>query len=94
MIEPNGLPKNGYTDPDDIMFAEVFITSNANALVTGKLRHYKPCLIRRQLYFLQLNFSKNIFLKKRDKEISKIVLLAKSHWLFPVLATWVIRPDS
>lgn len=34
----------GYTDPDDIMFAEVFITSNADALVTGNLRHYKPLL--------------------------------------------------
>ena len=42
IIEPEVLPKNGYTDPDDIMFAEVFITSNADALVTGNLRHYRP----------------------------------------------------
>ncbi|MDP1779503.1 MAG: hypothetical protein Q8K73_04440 [Anaerolineales bacterium] len=33
MIEPRHLP-----------FAEVFITSNADALVTGNLRHYKPLL--------------------------------------------------
>jgi hypothetical protein len=26
------------------MFAEVFITSNADALITGNLRHYKPLL--------------------------------------------------
>ena len=44
IIEPNDLPKDGYTDLDDIMFAEVFITSNADALVTGNLRHYKPLL--------------------------------------------------
>ncbi len=44
LIEPESLPKEGYTDPDDIMFAEVFITSNADALVTGNLRHYKPLL--------------------------------------------------
>jgi uncharacterized protein len=44
IIEPNDLPTDGYTDLDDIMFAEVFITSNADALVTGNLRHYKPLL--------------------------------------------------
>jgi putative PIN family toxin of toxin-antitoxin system len=44
LIEPESLPKEGYTDPDDIMFAEVFITSEADALVTGNLRHYKPLL--------------------------------------------------
>jgi len=44
IIERNDLPKDGYTDLDDIMFAEVFITSNADALVTGNLRHYKPLL--------------------------------------------------
>jgi len=33
-----------YTDPDDIMFAEVFITSNTDALITGNLRHYKALL--------------------------------------------------
>lgn len=44
LIEPKKLPTKGYTDPDDIMFAEVFITSNAEALVTGNLRHYKPLL--------------------------------------------------
>ena len=44
LIKPQSLPRDGYTDPDDIMFAEVFITSNANALVTGNLRHYKPLI--------------------------------------------------
>ena len=44
LVTPEPLPTEGYTDPDDIMFAEVFITSNADALVTGNLRHYKPLL--------------------------------------------------
>lgn len=44
LIESQNLPKEGYTNPDDIMFAEVFITSSADALVTGNLRHYKPLL--------------------------------------------------
>ena len=44
LIESQSLSKEGYTDPDDIMFAEVFITSSADSLVTGNLRHYKPLL--------------------------------------------------
>jgi putative PIN family toxin of toxin-antitoxin system len=43
-IEPETISTAGYTDPDDGMFAEVFSTSNADALVTGNLRHYKPLL--------------------------------------------------
>ena len=43
LIEPESLPKEGYTDPDDIMFRGV-CTSEADALVTGNLRHYKPLL--------------------------------------------------
>jgi len=43
-ITPKQLSTEGYTDPDDIMFAEVFITSNADALITGNLKHYKPLL--------------------------------------------------
>ena len=40
-IESEALSTEGYTDLDDVMFAEVFITSNADALVTGNLRRYK-----------------------------------------------------
>ena len=43
-IESEPLSTEGYTDMDDIMFAEVFITSKADALITGNLRHYKPLL--------------------------------------------------
>jgi putative PIN family toxin of toxin-antitoxin system len=44
LIEPKKLSTKGYTDLDDIMFAEVFISADAEALVTGNLRHYKPLL--------------------------------------------------
>ncbi|MDP1602735.1 MAG: putative toxin-antitoxin system toxin component, PIN family, partial [Legionella sp.] len=45
-IESDRLPTEGYTDLDDVMFAEVLITSDADALVTGNLRHYKPLLVQ------------------------------------------------
>jgi uncharacterized protein len=32
LVEPESRSTEGYTDPDDIMFAEVFITSKADAL--------------------------------------------------------------
>jgi putative PIN family toxin of toxin-antitoxin system len=32
-VTPNPLSTEGNTDPDDIMFVEVFITSNADAVV-------------------------------------------------------------
>ena len=35
LVTPQPLTTEGYTDPDDIMFAEVFIISNADALVRG-----------------------------------------------------------
>ncbi len=44
LVTAEPLSTEGYTDPDDIMFAEVFITSNADALITGDLEHYKPLL--------------------------------------------------
>jgi putative PIN family toxin of toxin-antitoxin system len=43
-ITPDALPPIGYTDLDDIVFAEVFITSKADALISGNTRHYKPLL--------------------------------------------------
>lgn len=60
-IEPEPLPTEGYTDPDDIMFAEVFITSNADALVTGNLRHYKPLLQRNALVLSPVQFMEKYF---------------------------------
>jgi putative PIN family toxin of toxin-antitoxin system len=65
IIEPSDLPKDGYTDPDDIMFAEVFITSNADALVTGNLRHYKPLLEQNAEVLSPAQFLEKYFPEKK-----------------------------
>ena len=43
-IEAQALSAGGFQDPDDRPFAEVFITANAQALVTGNLRHFSPLI--------------------------------------------------
>ena len=55
------LSTEGYTDPDDIMFAEVLVTSNADALITGNLRHYKPLLKQNALVLSPTQFLKKFF---------------------------------
>jgi putative PIN family toxin of toxin-antitoxin system len=60
-ITPKPLSKEGYTDPDDIMFAEVFITSNADALITGNFKHYKPLLKESALVLTPAQFMEKFF---------------------------------
>jgi uncharacterized protein len=36
------LPSAGFNDPDDLPLAEVFLAANAQALVTGNMRHFSP----------------------------------------------------
>ena len=60
-IEPETLSTEGYTDLDDVMFAEVFIISNADALVTGNLRHYKPLLKQDKLVLSPAQFLEKFF---------------------------------
>lgn len=60
-IESEKLPIGGFTDPDDIMFAEVFITSEADALVTGNLKHYKPLLGKNMLVLTPAQFLERFF---------------------------------
>lgn len=60
-IESESLSTEGFTDPDDIMFAEVFITSEAEALVTGNLRHYKPLLSKNMLVLTPVQFLERFF---------------------------------
>ena len=60
-IESETLSTEGYTDLDDVMFAEVFITSNADALVTGNLRHYKPLLKQDKLVLSPAQFLEKFF---------------------------------
>ncbi len=63
-ITPEPLPAEGYTDPDDIMFAEVFITSNADALIKGNLRYYKSLLKQDALVLSPAQFMEKVFPKQ------------------------------
>jgi putative PIN family toxin of toxin-antitoxin system len=60
-VEPEPRSAEGYTDPDDIMFAEIFITSNTGALATGNLRHYKPLLKQNAMVLTPAQFMKKFF---------------------------------
>ena len=55
------LSTEGYPDPDDIMFAEVLIASNANTLVTGNLRHYNPLVQRKMPVISPVQFLEKYF---------------------------------
>lgn len=41
-VDADSLSTDGYPDQNDMPFVEVFITSKAQALVTGNFRHFKP----------------------------------------------------
>lgn len=56
------LAVNGFQDPDDLPFAEVFITANAQALVTGNLRHFSLLIERDLAVFTPTQFLENFFL--------------------------------
>jgi uncharacterized protein len=58
LVTPEPLPT------DDIMFAEVFTTSNADALITGNLRHYKPLLKQDALVLSPAQFMEKFFPKQ------------------------------
>jgi predicted nucleic acid-binding protein len=60
-IESDRLSTEGHTDQDDVMFAEVFITSDADALVTSNLRHYKPLLAQNRLVLTPAQFLERFF---------------------------------
>ena len=60
-VTAESLSTEGYPDPDDIMFAEVLIASNANALVTGNLRHYQPLVQRKMPVYSPVQFLEKYF---------------------------------
>ena len=60
-VTVESLSTEGYPDPDDIMFAEVLITSNADALVTGNLRHYNPLVQRKMPVLSHVQFLEKYF---------------------------------
>jgi len=60
------LSLEGFTDPDDIMFAEVFVSSEADALVTGNIKHFKPLTDRKQLVLSPAQFLEKYFPPRQD----------------------------
>jgi len=59
------LSTEGYNDPDDIMFAEVLVASEADAMVTGNLRHYEPLMEQNLPVLSPTQFLENSFPKLR-----------------------------
>jgi hypothetical protein len=47
--------------PDDLPFAEVFITANAQALVTGNLRHFSPLIEKGLAVYSPAQFLERFF---------------------------------
>ena len=44
MIDAEPISISGFTDPDDLSFAEVFLSGHAEALISGNLRHFAPLI--------------------------------------------------
>ena len=60
-IDAGALPPEGFQDPGDLPFAEVFITAHAQALVTGNLRHFSPLLDQKLAVFNPAQFLERFF---------------------------------
>ena len=60
-VDASPLPAKGYSDPDDLPFAEVFISANADALVTGNLRHFAPLVEKSLAVFSPADFLERFF---------------------------------
>jgi len=61
LIEADVLPVDGFQDSDDLPFAEVFITANAQALVTGNLRHFSPLVEKGLAIYSPAQFLERLF---------------------------------
>jgi putative PIN family toxin of toxin-antitoxin system len=61
LIEASPLAPDGFQDPDDLPFAEVFLTANAQALVTGNLRHFVPLVEKGLAVFSPAQFLEQFF---------------------------------
>jgi uncharacterized protein len=60
-VESEPLPSDVYPDPDDIIFAEVFMSSNATVLVTGNLRHCQTLIQHGRLVLSPAKFLEKYF---------------------------------
>ena len=61
LIEADVLPVDGFQDSDDLPFAEVFIAANAQALVTGNLRHFLPLVEKGLAIYSPAQFLERFF---------------------------------
>lgn len=55
------LSFDGFIDPDDMPFVEVFIAADAQALVTGNLRHFAPIVERGLAVYTPAMFIEKFF---------------------------------
>ena len=60
-VEATPLPAKGFPDPDALPFAEVFISANADALVTSNLRHFAPLTEKGAAIFTPAIFLEHFF---------------------------------
>ena len=61
-IEAEILQTDGFQDSDDLPFADVFVTANAQALVTGNLRHFSPLIEKGLAVYSPAQFLERFFL--------------------------------
>jgi len=60
-IDAISLSSDGFQDPDDLPFVEVFITANAQALVTGNLRHFSSLVEKGLAVYSPAQFLEHFF---------------------------------
>jgi uncharacterized protein len=60
-VDAAPLQIEGFQDLDDLPFAEVFLTANAEALVTGNLRHFSPLVERKLGVYSPTQFLERFF---------------------------------
>jgi len=61
-VEAERVSDDDFSDRDELPFIEVFITSNADALVTGNLRHFSPLQKKGMAVFTPAQFIETFFL--------------------------------
>jgi len=61
LISAGPLSLDAFHDPDDLPFAEVFLTAHADALVTGNLRHFAPLVDKKLAVFSPSQFLEQFF---------------------------------
>lgn len=62
-VSASPLSAEGFNDPGDLPFAEVFISTNADALVTGNLRHFAPLVEKNLAVFNPSSFLESFYPK-------------------------------